>query len=292
MTQNFLRKVRVIFNDGTILNPGDDTNHQIKVSFSVSRGLSGKANTASMSIWNLGLGLRQAIGKELDTFTLQAGYLPPTGGGNVGIIAKCNIRDVKHERDGTDIRTDVNGGDGDKALRKAVLAKTWPAGTKGETVLRDLHKKFAEHDIAQGEWKGLERLPEFKRPHTVCGTCARELDHLGRSGKSYWSIQNHVLEVVPGDGTIGQTIYITPESGLIGSPCVTDNGVKFKVMLNPELAPGRPVYVSSPMIEAQKGSGLYRLGTVEFSGDNRDGDFIADCQAEEISGGKVNEGAS
>ena len=288
MTANFLRKVRVTFNDGTILNPGDDTDPQIKISFQVERSLSGKANTASMSIWNLGSGLREALGKELDTFTIEAGYLPTIGGGNVGVIAKCNIRDVKHERDGPDIVTNVNGGDGDKALRKAVLSKTWPAGTKGETVLRDLHKELAKHDIAQGEWKDLDRLPEFRRPHSMCSTCARELDHLGRSGKSYWSIQNHVLEVVPGDGTIGQMIYVTPESGLIGSPCITDNGVTFKVMLNPEIAPGRPVYVSSPML-GEKG-GNYRIGTVTFSGDNRDGGFMAECQAEEISGGKVNEG--
>jgi len=288
MTQNFLRKVRVTFNDGTILNGDEGTDPQLKVSFKIDRSLSGKANTGSISIWNLGAGLRQALGKELDTFTIEAGYLPPLGGGNVGVIGKCNIRDVKHERDGADIVTNVNGGDGDKALRKAVLSKTFPAGTKGETVLKELYGKLSEHDVAQGEWKGLDRLPEFKRPHSVCSTCARELDHLGRSGKSYISIQNGVLEVVPGDGVIGQTLYVTPESGLIGSPALTDNGVKFKVMLNPELAPGRPVYVSSPLIEG----GMYRLdGTVcrmrcVFCPTS------AAREAEEISGGKVNEGLS
>ncbi len=290
MTQNFLRKVQVIFNDGTILNGDDGTDPQLKIAFQVERTLSGKANTGSLSIWNLGLPLRQAMGKELDEFTILAGYLPPLGGGNVGIIGKCNIRDVKHERDGPDIVTHVNGGDGDKALRNSVLSKTWPAGTKGETVLRDLHSELEKNGVSQGEWKDLERLPTFERPHSMCGTCARELDHLGRSGKSYISIQNGVLEVVPGDGTIGQTSYITEQTGLIGSPCITDNGVTFKCMLNPELAPGRPVYVSSPMLEETANGGMYRLGTVTFSGDNRDGDFEADCRAEEIAGGKVNEG--
>lgn len=290
--RNWLRKVRVTFNDGTVINPGDDTDKQIKVEFEIDRNLSSEANTGSLKIWNLGEGLRQAIGKELDTVTIEAGYIPSDGEGNFGIIGKFNITDAQHDRDETDIITSIKGGDGDKALRKATLSKTWPAGTKGETVVRDLYAEMQKHDIAWGELKGLDRLPTFVRPHSMCGTCAREMDHLGRSGKSYWSIQSGVLEIVPGDGVIGQMLHISPESGLIGSPSVTDNGASFNVMLNPELAPGRPIFLSSPTLLTSSGEGVYRLGTVKFSGDNRDGDFLAACQAEEISGGKVDEGVS
>jgi hypothetical protein len=285
----YLRKVRLRAG-GLLINPGGTNLHDIKIRFSISKTLSSTANEATIEVWNLAAGTRNAMGKELEDVELEAGYLPPNGGGNVGTIFKGQIRDVEHRRDGADIITKLTCGDGDRALRKAVLGKSYPKGTPVEDVLEDLYKEFEKQGVDKGEWKFPEDMPEFKRPYAVCGTCKREADTLGRGKDFYWSIQNGTMEVIPGDGFIGNVVLLTAKSGLIDTPTITDNGVKVKALLNPEIRPNRRIRVESETLEMNGENGEYRVSECTFSGDNRDGDFTVSVTGEALSGGKVDEG--
>jgi len=289
--RQYLRKARVTFNNGAlIVNPGGMNLHEMKIEFNVSKGLESSQNTASISIWNLKEAHRNAVGKELDDVVLEAGYLPPEGGGNVGIIFAGQMRDVEHKRDGPDIITTISCGDGDKAFRRATISKTFPAGTKVETVVEEIFKQMEAEGLKRGEWKFPDDMPPFKRPYSMCGSCAREMDRLGRSRGFYWSSQNGVMEVVPGDGTIGGVVLISPQSGMVDTPTITDNGVKVSALLNPEIRPGRRVRIESDVLEMNAEGGVYRVSQCTFRGSNRDGDFIVEIHGEAVKGGKVDEG--
>lgn len=289
--RQYLRKARVTFNNGAlIVNPGGINLHEMKIEFNVSKGLESSQNTASISIWNLKEAHRNAVGKELDDVVLEAGYLPPEGGGNVGIIFAGQMRDVEHKRDGPDIITTISCGDGDKAFRRATISKTFPAGTKVETVVEEIFKQMEAEGLKRGEWKFPDDMPPFKRPYSMCGSCAREMDRLGRSRGFYWSSQNGVMEVVPGDGTIGGVVLISPQSGMVDTPTITDNGVKVSALLNPEIRPGRRVRIESDVLEMNAEGGVYRVSQCTFRGSNRDGDFIVEIHGEAVKGGKVDEG--
>lgn len=289
--RQYLRKARVTFNNGAlIVNPGGMNLHEMKIEFNVSKGLESSQNTASISIWNLKEAHRNAVGKELDDIVLEAGYLPPEGGGNVGIIFAGQMRDVEHKRDGPDIITTISCGDGDKAFRRATISKTFPAGTKVETVVEEIFKQMEAEGLKRGEWKFPDDMPPFKRPYSMCGSCAREMDRLGRSRGFYWSSQNGVVEVVPGDGTIGGVVLISPQSGMVDTPTITDNGVKVSALLNPEIRPGRRVRIESDVLEMNAEGGVYRVSQCTFRGSNRDGDFIVEIHGEAVKGGKVDEG--
>lgn len=291
--RQFLRKVRLKAggSGGSIsINPGGISLHEIKIKFSVSKGVSSTQNSAEITIWNLAEKSRNALGKELDDITLEAGYLPPEGGGNVGIIFKGQIRDVEHKRDGADILTTISCGDGDKAIRNAVLGKTYPKGTPVKDVVEDLYKELEAEGVTRGEWKFPDDLPDFKRPYTVCGTCKRELDTLSRGRDFYWSLQNETMEIIPGNGYIGGIVLLSPETGLIGTPTITDNGVKFKALLNPEIRPNRRVRIESQTLEMNAENGEYRVSECTFAGDNREGDFTVSGTGESVKGGKVDEG--
>ena len=291
--RQYLRKVRLTAggSGGSIsINPGGVSLHEIKIKFSVSKGVSSTQNSAEISIWNLAEKSRNALGKELDNVTLEAGYLPPEGGGNVGIIFKGQIRDVEHKRDGADIITTISCGDGDKAVRNAVLGKTYPKGTPVKDVVEDLYKELEAEGIDRGEWKFPDDLPDFKRPYTVCGTCKRELDTLSRGRDFYWSLQNETMEIIPGNGYIGGIVMLSPETGLIDTPTITDNGVKAKALLNPEIRPNRRVRIKSQTLEMNAENGEYRVSECTFAGDNREGDFTVSLTGESVKGGKVDEG--
>lgn len=289
--RQWLRKIRLTFEGGLVVNPSSTVEtHELRVAFTASRGISGSPNTFEVKIWNLNQGNRNSIGKELKDVQIEAGYVPPEGGGNLGIISKGQIRDVQHDRDGPDIITTISCGDGDKAFRKATISKTIPKGTKVSEVVEELYKELEKQGIDRGEWKFPEDDRELKRPYSMCGGCTRELDTLGRGNKFYWSIQNGAMEVIPSDGHLSGQVLISAQNGMIGSPTITDNGIKVKTLLNPEIRPNRTIKVESEVLEMNAEDGIYRVSQVDFSGDNREGDFTADIHGEAISGGKVDEG--
>lgn len=292
--RQFLRKARVTFTGaggGFIVNPGNVVRtHELRVAFKVSKGVSGSANTAELSVWNLAEGHRNAVGKEFDKVTLECGYSPPDGGDNIGLIAVGEIRDVLHERDGPDIVTTVQFADGDKALRKATVSKTHPAGTPVKDVVDNLATELEKFGVERGEIKLPDNVPDYRRPYSIVGSAARELDVVGRSRGFYWSIQNNAFEVCPADGFLPGVVLITPETGMIDAPTITDNGVKVSCLLNPEIRPNRTVQIESQMLEMNGEGGLYRVSQVGFNGDNTEGDFRAEVHGEAIKGGKVDEG--
>jgi hypothetical protein len=288
----YLRKVRLTFNGGLVLNPGGIGVHELKIGFNVSKGISGEANTAKIEIWNLNESHRNSVGKELDQIILEAGYIPPIGPSNVGVIFTGNLRDVEHRREGVDIKTTISCGDGDKALRSATISKTWPKGTDVETVLNDIFTELEKEGIERGEWKMPEGVQAYKRPLSACGGCARELNYLGRSNKFYWSIQNNKMEIIPSDGHLSDApAIITPRTGMIDTPTITDNGVKVSCLMDPTIAPGRLALIQSETLEMNAEGGMYRVSQATYTGDNRDGDFKVEIHGEALKGGKVDEGS-
>lgn len=289
--QKYLRKVRATFNGGYTINPGGITTHEIKIDFSISKSISSSENTASIKIWNLTESHRNSIGKEFDEVTLEAGYMPPDGGSNVGIIFKGTIQDVAHAREGDDIVTTIECGDGDKAIRKASINKSYPKGTPVETVVNDAYKELEKQGVKKGEWKFPDDMEKtFKRPYAACASCKSELDTIGRGRNFYWNIQNGTMEIIPGDGFIGMVTLISPKTGLIDTPTITDNGCKFKTMMDPEIRPNRRVKIESSVVEMNADGGIYRVSQCTYSGDNYDGDFFVSGTGEAVKGGKVDEG--
>jgi len=290
----FLRFARVTFigGGGHVINPDPSAKVFQKIEFNVSKTLSGKANTASVTIHNLAPGTRNSVGKEFDRFQLECGYAPPTGGNNIGIITLAEIRDVEHIPDGRgNVATHIACGEGDKAFRHATIAKSYKSGAKVEDVLEDIYTELEKEGVTRGEWKLPDGIQPYKRPYAACSACTRELDQLGRSHRFYWSVQNGALEIVPADGYIGGVVLLTPRTGLVGFPTVTDNGIKCKALLNPEIRPGRRVRVESKTLDMNgQASGEYRVGTAHFNGNNHDNEFVVDIEAEKVSDGKVDEG--
>lgn len=292
----FLRKARVTFAGpgGFVVNPGLLMKHQLRVTFEVTKGVSSKANTFKIKIYNLNESHRNSIGQELDTVKLEVGYTPPDGTTNIGIIAQGKIRDYQHDRDGPDIITTVSCGDGDKAFRNATISKTIPKGTPLKDVVNDLHMEMRKQGIKKGEWEFPEKFKEekTKRPYSMCGSCTQELDTLGRGHGFYWNIQNETMEIIPGDGALPGMILISPETGMIGTPTITDNGIKVKALINPDARPNRQVKVDSEQLRMNKKAEKYRISEISFSGDNQEGsDWTMMITGEAIGADKkVNEG--
>jgi len=291
--RQFLRKVRLTARGragSIVINPGDLSDHEITIEFNIVKDISSNQNSADIRIYNLAEQTRRALGRELDHVTLEAGYMPPEGGNNVGVIFRGQLRDVEHSREEAGFLTQLSCGDGDKAFRKATISKTYPKGADVKDVVEDIYKELEKEGVTRGEMKFPQDLEPFKRPYTVCGTCKDELDTLGRGKDFYWSVQNETMEVIPGNSFVGGIVLLSPETGLIETPKLTDNGVKVRALLNPEIRPNRRIRIQSETLEMNAENGEYRISECIYTGDNRDGDFTVTITGEAIKDGKVDEG--
>ncbi|MCO5164660.1 MAG: hypothetical protein M9939_26580 [Mesorhizobium sp.] len=280
MAQKYLRQVKATFSGASSLVVTD-----LKIAFDISKSISGVPNEGKVQIWNLSKDHRNAIGKEFDRLTLEAGYVQ-TG---MGVILKGSIREVYHDRDEVDVISEVSVGDGDEADRTGVVAKTWPRGTKIKDIVQDIYRESMP-GISLGELKGLDDLPDTRRPVTIVGSPRRAMDMLGRTHKFNWSWQNETLETIPVDGYLNQIAYVSAQTGMVGVPTVTDRGITFQALLDAAIRPNRLVMVQSEVLDMNDGSGLFRVNNVGYHGDNGvggEGDFLVEAECERVSGGMV-----
>ena len=287
MSEIFLRHARLTLSGagGSIVvnrdAPATPDSRQLAVRFHVERTITSEPNTADVEVVGLSEKHREALGREFDSFALEAGY-----GANAGLIFAGSIRDIRHARDGASLVTSFQCGDGDAALRRATLARAFPPGTDVDAVVDALAGALASQGIAQGERQTVGQAKPGE--YVVCGPVASELNRLGASHGFYWSIQNGALEVINGDDALADITHITPSSGLVGVPTFTDRGLELVTTLNPALRPGRRVAVSSRYANLDRAG--YRIARATFTGDNRDGRFETKVLAEPAGGNGVDPG--
>jgi hypothetical protein len=148
--------------------------------------------------------------------------------------------------------TTINAADGQRIFRDRYWVASYPAGTTRSQVLADL---LAQNAIARGYIS--PAIPELTNPSSwaFAGLVRDALDQLYPEAK--WSIQRNTLHLVyPGETPLN-TVVVTPQTGLLGSPEKTDKGMKCKLIFDAQVTPGMGLSVTSRLM-----SGLYRVTKV------------------------------
>lgn len=286
MTRQWGRVVEV-----TISGKGGSlTVRDLKIDFDISKGIGSSQNEAKVSIWNLTKSHRKQLGDELDKIELKVGYKD----GPLSTIFKGSIRDSTDTKESPDIQSEIECGDGDEAIGKGSASKTFAKGTKPREIVDYLIGQLP--GVSKGEMKGLDDLPPYKRPVTVFGYAAAELDKIGRQHRLYWSIQDGIAQVLKNDAVLPGVTLISSDTGMIGVPQTNDKGITVKTLLNPEIAPGRQIDVRSDFLDegsgrdkrkTDEGGGIFRVSQVKFVGSNEGDDWYVEIEANRVEGGKV-----
>ncbi len=217
--------------------------------FNINKTSKEDPNSSYVKIYNLNSQNRNKIDSEGKYLVLHAGYE-----GNISLLFTGTISDIFHEKIGQDIVTTITSEDGEEAYRNSYVNKTYPAGTKLETILNDLGTSFG----VQG--KNIRDVPknfEFKNGVTLSGDIKKYLRELCESAGLEYSIQNGVLEVHTKYGENGSDIvFLSKDHGLIGSPQRykrkrkkqdedEEKGVKIVSLLQPKIIPSSIIKVES-----------------------------------------------
>lgn len=256
----------------------------LRVQFKVAKSLQQEPNKLEVSIWNLSRDTRgkltEAVEKQSAPVVVEAGYAAAAGSpATTEELFKGDARLISHVRQGPDWVTRLQSGDGAKAYKSARMVASFAPGTKRGTVIEEAAKSLGlplgnlKERIKAHDFKGA--LTEFVGGFAAAGKTATQLTELLDPLGLGWSIQEGQLQILgEKDTTSAQPIVLSPESGLIGSPELGDQGVvKVKSLLQPGIRPGRRIE-----LDAESLQGLFRVERVTHSGDTHGADWYSEAE--------------
>lgn len=252
---------------------------KLNVEFEVTRTLEKEPSTLRATIYNLTEASRSSLEEDLRLITtLSAGY-----GDELHDLFLGDVRIVRHRRDGANIVTEVEAGDGEKGSKN--WARQWfKKGTSLETVLKYLVRvaELGEGNISDA----LSIAEDGGIPTTletglhVRGYAVDELNELCNSRGIEFSIQNNAVQILEfGKALEGSAVVkVSPASGLVGTPTIDNDGIMAcNVRLRPNIFPGSTLEVSSEFV-----TGRFKVLRAFYTGSLYGPDFTVSVEAKEI----------
>lgn len=232
---------------------------------------------------NTALDLRK-LKSEYVAVTLQAGYE-----GNAGVIFQGSVKQLFYGRENpTDTYLAILAADADIPYNFGVTNVSLPAGSTAQQRLATVVQQMAASsgsDLTVGYAANVPLGPVLPRGKTLFGMGRSHLRDIGATGNVSISIQNGKVVVLPLRGYLpGEAVVLNVNTGLIGLPQQTDEGIRATCLLNPSLRVGglvklnnkdiipatiSPAYGATNYIGAIAADGLYRIYVVEYEGDTR-----------------------
>lgn len=283
----YLRACRLIV--ANIQGEGLDLS-QLKISFKIKKSDAQTPNPAEIRVYNLDRETMNRIRNEFSSIILQAGY--PS---NYGVIFKGNIKQVKYGRENsTETYIEMACGDGDQAYNFSIINRTLEAGVSQEETIGACVESMAPRGISMGYMGDMEPqiLPRGK---VMFGMTRDYLRQVSRSSDTTWSIQDGRVQFIPLTSVLPNTAFLlNDDTGLVGIPERTNEGLMVKCLLNPHLKIGSRVVLNNDalvMDQKNKGKqkeaspplsvggatsdGTYRILVAEYIGDTRGQDWYS-----------------
>lgn len=241
---------------------------EMRVQFTVEKTLGSEPNKCDISITNLARSTQKFLTTKPLRVHLAAGY------DNVArYLFVGDLRDGRPKVDNTEVLTELQVGDGDRAFRYGHVNRSYRRGTSVLHALRDVASGMGLQ-LPRNVEASPELQQQFSSGVSLYGNAGDELTRLIAPYGYRWSMQNGVLQILKDDETRGDTAWrIDQSAGLVGSPewstpSKSGETPKLTVVcaLFPELAPGGRVEVASKRV-----NGIFRIERVTHAGDT-DGD--------------------
>lgn len=260
---------------------------ELRITFKTKKGDMETPNSAEINVYNLSEATASRIQREFTQVALSAGYV-----GNSGLIFRGNIRQVRTWREnGVDTVLAILAADGDRAYNFATVNTTLAAGSLPADRVRVCQGSMADKGTEAGYTPDLggQALP---RGVVMYGMARQYMRDEAQNTGTDWSIQDGKVQMVPRKGYLpGQAVLLTHETGLIGTPEQTQEGITVRSLLLPNLRIGGRIKLDNKSVKRMQSplkmaagqtaprlddDGVYRILKVEFSGDTRGNDWYAD----------------
>ena len=237
----------------------------LRMNFKIKKNSGLLGNTCKVLIYNVNKDTEADIlESEKLTGVLQVGY-----GTDVDTIFSGNFTRKKIIFQGTDKIAEIDLSDGNEALKKTIFLKSYEKNIKFSTILSDIESLIKDKANALiTTFKGLDDKPVLNGI-TFNGDVEKALRKIiGEQSGLEASFQNNSLQIIKREETVdSDPVFLSPETGLVGSPVPTKNGgLEAIALIIPGLDPGKLT-----VMESRNYSGNYKILTAEITGDNFEG---------------------
>lgn len=260
MTLLWLRRIEVHVADLVISKP--------KIAVSMKREVSSTPVSGHVSIYNLSVDRERSINRVGAPLSIVAGYEAAPA-----LIFEGTIQRLERERKGLTRETKLILGGAVVAVEKVggeVFALSYAEPVPVRTIASDI---VARMGLTLGP---LDAIPaNEQRPWAYTGSGAAQLNILERGSQWRW---------YEDDGTIkfnqprqaqsdADRVEVSPETGLLESPSITEDGARCRTLLNPRFKLGGIVDLKSEAL-----TGTYKIIALTHEGDNWTGRFLSELE--------------
>lgn len=251
-------------------------------------------NTAIIRVYNVSPTTLKLSLKEYDSVILQGGY-----GDSGGVLFHGTIKQFKFGKENnTDSFLDILAADGDLGYNFGIVNRTLPENNTAKDRLDAIVESMdvpldPNSPVDLKQYGGV--LPRGK---VLFGMGRQYIREWCVTNSAKWTMRENTVTIIPLSGFLpGEAVKINSQTGMVGIPESTDNGVFVRMLLNPLVKIGNslqindrdinqtvikeqmfPNYNSPPSFFATTppGDGIYRVMVVEHSGDTRGGEYYTD----------------
>lgn len=257
----------------------------LDIVFNIDKTLLGYPARGRIEIFNLSESNIQKITRRFTDVDLIGGYR-----GKEALLFRGNVMNFFKSRYGPTSTFTLIVKSSTTAWEGSAFSKTYTAGTPPATVINDVVASFK--GVIPGQIVVDPNWQPTLADATYTGSSRRVMDQLARNYNFDWNIVEGEVLVVPRNEAFKDkpVFVITPRTGLIGSPVLTEQGVDFRVLLNPAILLGRQIEMRSEFAQlGQAGvdfrrvrntaDGVYKVMGVRMTGGLRIVDWYSDIVA-------------
>jgi len=276
-----------------------------RVKFQISQAVVGKPTTAEIMVYNVSQSTVDRIAVPTNRMVKQYRLRVILEAGYQQEHAIVFQGDLWWKSTGRESETDtfmrLIAATGDRAHQFAVVNCSLPKGATQAEVFGAVAKSMAEKGVrAAGIPKEMATTTRLPRGKVMYSMSRDAMQGLADVNNFAWGYGTNGLIAIPKDPTYNpreDVIVLTSETGLIGRPTMTVNGLELQCLLNPRLDVGSLIQIDNKSIQRSSidtsdkayveradrtasdafvsADGLYRVYSRQFIGDTRGNDWYA-----------------
>lgn len=260
---------------------------QLRCTFRVEKSMSEEPNLSDVTIYNLSAETENTIIVGGNDIVVEAGY----EGEQYGMIFKGNVvQPLRNKEDGVTYSLQLISQDGDKFLNGGIISASFRKGQTQRNIANELTNK-ASNPVQTGAISSDLDNVKLARGKVVFGLSKDYLRQISKSQDAVFYVNDGVVNIVKAtDLPPGEIFSLGPDSGLIGAPEQTENGIKGKCLLNPRINLNSLIHIDNSIVRMQKAQagqtarqlnsdGVYRVIKLVHSGDTRGDDWYTEFEA-------------
>ena len=286
MTIRFIRNVRLTIGAGDEEVRIED----LFIKFRIRREATNTPAAGEIDIYNLNQSNETRIRDRGMRVLLEAGYA-----GNFNPIFDGDIRRVERERVDLDRITRIHIGGNVARQAASIFIKSYV----GETLVRQIVRDGIEVLGLDAGPLDLIPITAVETDYDYAGPTRLMLTRLLSPRGIEWYEDNGGVVRISKIGVTAddrpQGVTISEQSGMIGSPTTTDDGIRVLTLLDSRLTLDTRIRIESAVLAAAAsgdavnevaeeitGNPTWKVIQVEHAGDNREGEFVTQVEARPI----------